>query len=312
MNSSRRLGFSLIELIVVIGVISLLMAMLIPAIQRVRESANQLSCKNKLKQLALAVHQYEKDYGVLPPRNLARTPPPSSISFAGVGWLAQLLPYIDEGSVWQGIPTALLQSWEGFKNPPHHANKAIIAAFACPSDSRMPGAWEDAAGYNCSYTSYIGVMGDATVTMSGTQNRRPYAEGPFGSNGSRFSSIRDGLSNTLLIGERPPPTCGMAGWWYSEAKPGKPICRMFDDRLAVKSGFVFCSYKCHDKESSNSYGSGDVENPCDAYHFWSFHPGGSLFAKADGSVHFLKYSIGDKLLGALATSHGGEAVILDE
>lgn len=87
---------------------------------------------------------------------------------------------------------------------------------------------------------------------------------------------------------------------------------MFDDRLAIKSTYVFCAAKCHDKIGSNNYVSGSVDNPCDAYHFWSFHPGGSIFANADGSVRFIRYSIGDRLLGALATSNGGESYINDD
>lgn len=154
-----RTGFSMVEAIVSISIIAVLFALLLPAIQRVREASNQLACKFRLKQLALSIHHFERDFGCLPPRNLAYSPPPNRFAFAGVGWLAQVLPYLENNSVWVGIPDALNQAWEGYRNPPHIMNSELIQHFACPTDSRMPGNWQDLNGYRLSYTSYIGVMG---------------------------------------------------------------------------------------------------------------------------------------------------------
>lgn len=304
MQRHRSVAFTLVELIVVMGIISVLMALILPAIQRVRETANRSMCSDKLRQISIAISLFENEYRCLPPRLLVKTPV-QSIPFSGVNLLAQILPYTEHSNLWETVPRALQLDVIAYRNPPHVANSALIALFSCPSDSRMPGAWMDVNGMSNSYASYVGVLGS---NFDNSNNPlRKIKPGVFAVDESKWSAVRDGLSNTLLMGERPPPTSGLAGWWYSSSQPGDAgIRRMFDSILAIRSTYVYGSYPCYQNPNSNRYGPGDIDNPCDAYHFWSMHPGGSNFAFCDGSVRFLRYSIGEASLSALATASGGE------
>lgn len=304
MQKCRNAAFTLVELIVVMGIIAVLMALILPAIQRSRETANRTICSDKLRQIATAIILFENEHRCLPPRLLAKTPV-QSIPFSGVNMLAQILPYTEHNNLWETIPRALQQDVIAYRNPPHVANDALIALYACPSDTRMPGTWTDTNGMNASYSSYIGVWG--SQYNNSNNPLRKVMPGIFAVDENKWSAVRDGLSNTLMLGERPPPTSGLAGWWYSSSQPGDAVVRrMYDSTLAVRSLYVYGSYPCYQNPQSNRFGPGDIDNPCDAYHFWSMHPGGSTFAFCDGSVRFLKYSIDEAALSALATASGGE------
>ena len=127
--------------------------------------------------------------------------------------------------------------------------------------------------------------------------------------GVRLTSITDGTSHSLLLGERTPPGRLFVGAWYDPGIPetswgvdsyGRGIC------LAAQIDFDVG--KCH---GPFRFGPGRIENPCDSNHYWSLHPGGANFAFADGSVHFLSYSAAS-VLPALATRAGGEVVAIPE
>src|SRR3989442_1755716 len=127
----RRLssGFTLVELIVVIGIISLLMAMIFPAVMRVRGAADKLLCEDNLRQIGISLHLYENDYRRLPP----------GCSFEGgksdqphMSWLTRILPYIEEDSLWQHAVQAYAQDpW--FENvPPHSGLGTVVKKYTCP------------------------------------------------------------------------------------------------------------------------------------------------------------------------------------
>lgn len=129
----------------------------------------------------------------------------------------------------------------------------------------------------------------------------------------RFADITDGLSQTLAVGERPPPDTFQAGGWYSRGVP--PTLqwgRSFygpDEQLPVHS-FAVGGDPCLN-ETGFVFGPGHTENPCDRYHFWSLHPRGANFLFADGSVRFYPHS-SRQLLPALATRAGGETVAVPD
>src|SRR5437762_365477 len=144
MNRPVRRGFTLIELLVVIAIIAILIGLLLPAVQKVREAAARTSCSNKLKQLGLAVHNYQDSNGRLPPNGALPTPPQKGNQFFitgyGWSWIARLLPFIEQDNLFRrgGIPNAqLLKAGT--------VCSAQIPTLLCPSDPSNGSAKTDRA-----------------------------------------------------------------------------------------------------------------------------------------------------------------------
>lgn len=147
-------------------------------------------------------------------------------------------------------------------------------------------------------TSYLGVAGLNTGRADGSL---------FLDSNLRLNDITDGTSSTLLVGERPPSTDFRYGWWYAgwgQNKDGEG-----DGVLGVRTFCREVSSGC--PEGPYHFTAGRFDNQCDAFHFWSPHPGGANFAFADGSVRFLRYSA-DPIMPALPTRAGGETVELPD
>jgi prepilin-type processing-associated H-X9-DG protein len=178
---------------------------------------------------------------------------------------------------------------------------AVVKGYICPADGR----WDkprDTHGVAAGFTSYIGIL---SVVPPG---RTTGLEGMFGAGQNRFSSVTDGLSQTIMVGERPPPDGLQAGWWYpgflgSMENPGP------NNRLIVGPVLLGSDDQCNMITPGIALGPGRTDNPCDRYHFWSLHSGGANFLFGDGSVRFLAYSA-NKTVFDLASRSGGEVVDL--
>lgn len=303
MRSSCRFchrGFSLLELLVVIGVIGLLVGLTLPAVQSAREAAARTACQNNLRQIGLAFGNFEASHGFLPP---AYTDIKSflNVTYNGIGldlpWTVRILPYIEQDALWQQTLAAYRLDLDVIDNPPHLGLATVIRTYACPSDARVFAPITDDEGYTAAYGSYEGVSGGPEVLDGVMQGYR----------GTRFAEITDGTSQTLVIGERPPAGRHLAGAWYTS--------------FPVRAAWVTDEYS-YGRHSSIDvylpsdvgqcrgpfhYGPGRLANPCDFNHFWSLHPGGAYFLFADGSVHFLPYSA-EPIMIPLATMAGGEVV----
>lgn len=182
-------------------------------------------------------------------------------------------------------------------NPPHLGLATVIRTYACPADGRIFIAITDDEGYRAAYGSYQGVSGGPEV-LDGVMQ---------GYQGTRFTEITDGTSQTLVIGERPPAGRYLAGAWYT-FYPFNSAWLSDDYSYGRNSSMdVFWPYNVGSCRGPFYYGPGRLANPCDFNHFWSLHSGGAYFLFADGSLHFLPYSA-EPIMIPLATKAGGEVV----
>ena len=209
-----RHAFTLIELLVVIAIIAILIGLLLPAVQKVREAAARASDQNNLKQLALACHNYESANAGLP----GFPPAPSGFSTDILGYSvhARILPYIEQenlGKTFDPNTQPLFVPGGGFVVP-NPALAAVVAApvktFLCPADAQDPICTANLGGGNWAGTNYVVNLGsglDPTDTANnpnkanGDDLRFP-TDGMFWSNSKvRFTDVTDGTSNTLLVSE---------------------------------------------------------------------------------------------------------------
>jgi len=212
----RNRGFTLIELLVVIAIIAILVALLLPAVQQAREAARRSSCKNNLKQLGLAMHNYQSTFGMLPPAYV-RDPNVGDDEGHWV-WSAFLAPYVELGTVYDAFNVGDTPASYAFGGN-IQAMQQSYAVFRCPSDTG-PTKHTD-AGYTIDYfsssgsrTSNVGVaLTNYAVSNNNAYHRANSAtnhlDGTTGGTGAfwgnsncRIRDISDGLSNTILMGER--------------------------------------------------------------------------------------------------------------
>jgi prepilin-type processing-associated H-X9-DG protein/prepilin-type N-terminal cleavage/methylation domain-containing protein len=292
-----RRAFGLVELLVVMGVIGIVIGLALPAVQQARGAAARAQCQNQLKQIGLALHGFHDDHGHLPPsarkRSKIELNPESNLS-----WMASILPGLEQGAVHQSAISAFRADPNPLHNPPHTGLATVVPLYICPADGRLRNPLTDSDGITAAYTSYLGIYG--VISPDHTRGLR-------GAMGSSFRSITDGLSQTTMVAERPPPDSLQAGWWYSQAY-GDGRGFRGPNGIIILGGVVL-----HDREPcaniKGTFGPGRPSNPCDRFHLWSLHTGGANFLFADGSVRFLSYSA-EPIVLALASRDGGEVVEL--
>ena len=289
----HRRAVTLIEILVVIAIIAILIAFLVPAVQRMRAAAQRAECGNNLKQIGLAVHQYHDHNGRLPAGMIGKDP------YRFASWLTYLLPYVEQQNLGRVTQAAYQKSPSPFNSPPHVGLATVIPTFVCPADDRA-GQPQIAQknNYLVAFTSYLGVSGKDLTTKDCVFFRDSYL---------RIADITDGTSSTLMAGERPPSADFQFGWWYAGA--GQKFTGSCDMLMGVyeQNALPVMAGSC--APGSYPFGPGNARNQCDMFHFWSEHSGGAHFLFADGSVHFVSYSVGPALL-ALASRAGNEAVNL--
>ncbi len=327
MSKLRRVGFTLIELLVVIAIIGILIALLLPAVQKVREAAGRTKCANGLKQIGLALHNYHDVNSSLPPGLDSSFPPPLGHNVYWYwSWMARLLPYLEQDNLWHQADafarygSGQYDPWTPGFDPTTQrrvpSNPALYVPqpmYQCPADERTLiaiYAAGDLGNVTVAFTEYLGVSG-LTIKPTGLTNPSSVYEGLFFPQSHvRFADITDGLSNTLAVGERPPSTDLLYGWWFAgagQAGGGSGSC---DVVLGVQE-LNHETSKCpgyYNDQYHYQFGPGDLNNNCDQFHFFSLHPGGAHFLLADGSVQFFSYSISPTILPDMATRAGGEPV----
>jgi prepilin-type N-terminal cleavage/methylation domain-containing protein/prepilin-type processing-associated H-X9-DG protein len=326
---SRRSAFTLIELLVVIAIIAILIGLLVPAVQKVRASAARAQCQNNLKQIALATHAFHDTYKRLPP-GVNRRVPGGPRLFEYWSWLAMIMPFVEQGPAyrvgdnWQRQGGSYLTSsppyfwwpwgdfWANYATAqPNPILSVVVPIYICPADDRSLSATVVTASpppITVAFTSYLGNAGALNEDFS--QGNPVNMTGIFGYRSKlKITAIRDGTSNTILAGERPPSSDWLYGWWFAGA--GWDGSGIGDVLMAARA--VNYSNNITDINGNicgpnyTVFKDGRTDNPCDQCHYWSLHDGGANFAMADGSVHFLFYAQ-DNLLPALSTRSGGEVV----
>lgn len=194
LTPTSRSGFTLIELLVVIAIIAVLVALLLPAVQQARESARRASCKNNLKQIALALHNYADAYRTLPPSACVSLSVSSTGNNGSWGVHGRLLPYLDQGNTFDRVE--LDTAWDyqmaidGLKIP----------VYACSSDPRSDEARETGVGRPTLYPTTYGFNYGRWFVFDPASGKG--GDGMFSPNSRyTFADVTDGTSNTLLISE---------------------------------------------------------------------------------------------------------------
>jgi prepilin-type N-terminal cleavage/methylation domain-containing protein/prepilin-type processing-associated H-X9-DG protein len=314
-NDRSRSGFTLIELLVVIAIIAILIGLLLPAVQKVREAAARMQCSNNLKQLGIAVHTYNDTFGRLP-YNWS----PNDYGYDDNGrswsWLSQILPYIEQGNLYtQGQlgtagalagpqPAAPILSF----NSAAAVHATMIKTFQCPSDPNSQTVSTNRAngstGSGCGVTNYKGVSGSnwawgswTNNGPSGNNNGLDAGDGFFYRHDNRRSltllGVTDGLTNTLMVGEDLMAINVHCGWPRANYSNGTVAIPLNNGLVSGQPGFN---------------NPGDWPN---LYSFRSRHTGGANFALGDGSVKFVRQSIDIAQYRAAGTITGGEVNTLD-
>lgn len=288
-----RKGFTLIELLVVIAIIGVLVALLLPAVQQARESARRAQCKNNLKQLGLALHNYQDTHRVLPPGYVFK-PGASSENASGFAWGSLILPMLDQAPLYSKFNWNL-PVWDAANITPRTRH---LTVFLCPSDPVSSGSFVEMGPVPEEYAMgcYVGNFGPPD--LDATQEQRT---GMFSRNSrTSFSDVVDGLSNTLCVGERvngPFRTAGAHGVHVTYETTWCCAVREYSDptddhgHMALfQSGHVPNGPLSDDR---------DVSAP---------HIGLAQFILGDGSVRAIGESIDFGVYQKLSTRAGGEVI----
>jgi prepilin-type N-terminal cleavage/methylation domain-containing protein/prepilin-type processing-associated H-X9-DG protein len=279
-----RPAFTLIELLVVIAIIGVLIALLLPAVQKVREAANRAKCSNNLKQIGLAMHNYHDTNDRLPYADTR-----VGTSYAYPSWSVEMLPYIEQGNLYQQFRMAIGASQHNGYNPldkmPAAFVQTPVPTFFCPS-RRAP---DGSVLGEVSGAIPMGAVGDYGVCLGDDS----YQTGAFplaSDTPIRFAQITDGLSNTLMVGEKHVPVNG-----FGLAASGD-LCIYASDHGTVG------------RQAGVKYPLATSLTDVFNMQFGSWHSGTVQFVFCDGSVHGLRTSTEGKTLGLLANRADGQVI----
>lgn len=316
--SKLRRGFTLVELLVVIAIIGILIGLLLPAVQAAREAARRMQCSNNLKQIGLALHNYESSFTTMP-AGCNGLPNAAGTNFNGHGWTwhASILPFLEQTTLYDSI-----QGADGMGNELGDQNtgktqivkKTILSVFWCPSQPDVTqGSQKNGyqpANYNGNMGTRIGNGNDDCI-CTGVANLNDMLTNPWGcmnGNGifyvrskTKFRDVTDGLANTIFVSEV-PDSGGDAMAGFSAGA----------DRRTVFSGGADSNPPTEMSEFLIAAESNDPINGGSEEAAGSWHTGGAQFLMGDGSVHFLSENMDMATYQAISTRSGGEVASFNQ
>jgi len=293
----RRPGFTLIELLVVIAIIAILIALLLPAVQQAREAARRTQCRNSLKQIGLALHNYHDNFNVFPSGTVARWNAADTTLYGyGWTWHSKILPYVDQAPLYNQISDTM-GSDSGDINSPDMilAGGTAMPVFMCPSQpsgslTHSGQEGQQPSNYNANIGTNVYNAGDC----DGANPLCTRLDGIFFIN-SRIGlrDITDGPSNTFLVMEVPCQlSASMPGgerfYNFSQGADGNPPGEPWEYLIGT--------------ETNDRINSGNTEAA------GSFHVGGAHMLLGDGAVRFVSENIDMVVYRGLSTRAGGEVI----
>ena len=280
---TSRKGFSLIELLLIIGIIATLIGLLLPAVQRIREAANRMSCQNNLKQIGLAFHSHLASHGNLPTGGWEWSTPPKYIGGGPAvgaqqtaGWGFQILPYVEGDTTWKAGPAIAIATPNTLF---FCRSRRFPQMVTYPDQYTPPVTGADVTHGLCDY---------AASNWEGTGAVQQF-------NPLRMEDIVDGATNTLLISEKR----------LNLANLGKD---QPDDNEGYTSGWDEDTIRRTNIAPAPDFWGTDWD---EERRFGSSHPAGINALFVDGSVHFISYSINPLTFSLLGNRSDGQAVSLD-
>ena len=288
-NAVRRRGFTLIELLVVIAIIAILIALLLPAVQQAREAARRTECKNKLKQIGIALHNYHDVNSAFPP---------GAVSVSnGLSWLVSVLPFMEQDNLFEQFDFSIAHN-SGVNNPFRQQRMGI---YLCPSGSEER-ADDNNNDYTTHYYGILGPTGQNPVTMvdyrdsDGTHGGFSF-EGLFQygtTSVKKFRDITDGTSNTAVVGE--------ISWGDRNGNPTRY-------RPWTRGGSSGGSGYMAPAKNFAQQINGDDTSLFNDMNFGSNHPGGAQFLYGDGTVAFISENVDYGVYLSTASIAGGETEV---
>ncbi len=329
----RRAGFTLIELLVVIAIIAILIGLLLPAVQKVREAAARIKCTNNLKQFGIALHAYHDRAGAFPP-GTSTTNFPNNNGGWGFSWISYILPETEQGALYQKFNLAN-SVWNDANNS-NVANGVQPNIFYCPSSvlpTQLPAGGMSAGSSVYPTTNYVAIAGatnDPSNRLSNAGGGGVISGGGvlFPNSKINFAGIGDGTSNTIVVGEHGDYMTGTGNskqdWRGAQPhsafmgfnQSGTPLNgNLGGDNRAFNTTTV--RYILNDKRnanggnngwSGNCGGEGVCYNMGNNIPLNSTHTGGVMFLFGDGSVKFIRDSVPLLTIQRLATRDDGNTV----
>jgi prepilin-type N-terminal cleavage/methylation domain-containing protein/prepilin-type processing-associated H-X9-DG protein len=318
-------GFTLVELLVVIAIIGILIGMLLPAVQQVREAARRIECGNKMRQMSLAMHNYESSYGHFPPGMKTREGASASqrlVRNAAYGWGTLILPFVEQNAHYNdlltlsdNLVTPRFEGLVGGVRPSRNLSGEVLTIFKCPScpmDELNPFR----TGPDRAKSNYVGILGPRLENLdlnniTNISDIDPTQTGTFASDEERvafqypgmlfldskitFGQIPDGSSNTFLVGERDGGT-----FFGTRTRRASVWCG------ARWGGWLNTTLGA--THSDPRWTLNGIENSTQGE--WtplsSSHPGGANFSRADGSTTFVTDTVDGATFEGMGTRAGGE------
>jgi len=337
--SKSRPGFTLIELLVVIAIIATLVAILLPAVQQAREAARRTSCKNNLKQIGLALHNYESTYTLLPPGSIGHlNMGPGVTDSRGVGvwmypgsgvgdpmirlhsWASLLLPYMEGSNLYDTIDYKV----SALAPANRQAASAILPFYRCPSYAGLDYSTDPYYVTNVGYDkfalrNYVSIGATSFTQLNPSSPVRPSGSIYPGSR-TRFGEITDGLSNTIFISEtkegsqgkfdffgNPMTTTSSASVWIDGTSA--TMCSRWLDLAQTPPVFDGQSSSINKVPYYYTGGSFGANVDISQLHGPSSeHKGGAQHLMGDGAVRYISQNINYVLYDSLVTRSGGEVI----